>query len=141
MSVQMSDVRKTPSRMQQIIELLFSIFLRLLAVVFFAGAIYTWMTAVGYWEGLNFRFDTMGVALKIYTAIMAVMLPVACVGLWTTLPWGRVIWFFAVAFQSVSLLRFPDLFIAPNLILIFHIFCLVLYVVFQLLLFVIAKKE
>ena len=141
MSVQMSDVRKTPSRMQQIIELLFSIFLRLLAVVFFAGAIYTWMTAVGYWEGLNFRFDTMGVALKIYTAIMAVMLPVACVGLWTTLPWGRVIWFFAVGFQSVSLLRFPDLFIAPNLILIFHICCLVLYVVFQLLLFVIAKKE
>ena len=141
MSVQMSDVRKAPSRIQQIIELLFSIFLRLLAVVFFAGAIYTWMTAVGYWEGANFRFDTMGVALKIYTAIMGVMLPVACVGLWTTLPWGRVIWFFAVAFQSVSLLRFPEMFVAPNLILIFHISCLVLYVVFQLLLFVIAKKE
>ena len=141
MSVQLSDVRKTPSRMQQIIELLFSIFLRLLAIVFFAAAIYIWMTAIGYWEGANYRFDTMGVALKIYTAIMAVMLPVACVGLWTTLPWGRVIWFFAVAFQSVSLLRFPDMFFAPNLVLIFHICCLVIYVVFQLLLFVIAKKE
>ena len=82
MSVQMSDVRKTPSRMQQIIELLFSIFLRLLAIVFFAAAIYIWMTAIGYWEGANYRFDTMGVALKIYTAIMAVMLPVA----WTATP-------------------------------------------------------
>ena len=141
MSVQLSDVRKTTSRIQQIIELLFSIFLRLLAVIFFAGALYVWMTAVGYWEGSNYRFDTMGVALKVYTAIMGVMLPVACVGLWTTLPWGRVIWFFAVAFQSVTLLRFPELFSAPNLILIFHACCLVLYVVFQLLLFVIAKKE
>ena len=65
MSVQLSDVRKTPSRIQQIIELLFSIFLRLLAVIFFAGALYVWMTAVGYWEGPNYRFDTMGVALKI----------------------------------------------------------------------------
>ena len=93
MSVQMSDVRKTPSRMQQIIELLFSIFLRLLAIVFFAAAIYIWMTAIGYWEGANYRFDTMGVALKIYTAIMAVMLPVA----WATTPMPgsmrRLSWF------------------------------------------------
>jgi hypothetical protein len=141
MSVQMSDVQKTPPPAQRVVELLFSLFLRLLSIVFFAAAIYTWMTAIGYWEGANFRFDTMGTALKIYTAIMAVMLPVACVGLWTTLPWGRVIWFFAIAFQSVSLLRFPDLFVAPTAVLIFHISCLVLYVVFQLLLFVIAKKE
>lgn len=141
MSVQMSDMHKTPSRTQQIIELLFSIYLRLLSVVFFAAAVYTWMTAIGYWEGDNYRFDTMGVALKIYTAIMAVMLPVACVGLWTTLPWGRVIWFFAIAFQSVTLLRFPEMFATPMAVLIFHLCCLVVYAVFQLLLFVIAKKE
>ncbi|MEP0944477.1 MAG: DUF6163 family protein [Rhizobiaceae bacterium] len=141
MSVQMSDMHKAPSRTQQIIELLFSIYLRLLSVVFFAAAVYTWMTAIGYWEGDSYRFDTMGVALKIYTAIMAVMLPVACVGLWTTLPWGRVIWFFAIAFQSVTLLRFPEMFVAPMAVLIFHLGCLVVYAVFQLLLFVIAKKE
>ena len=141
MSVQMSDVQKTPSRVQVVVELLFSVFLRLLAIVFFAAAIYTWMTAIGYWEGPNYRFDTMGVAAKIYTAIMAVMLPVACVGLWTTLPWGRVIWFFAIAFQSVSLVRFPDMFVSPTAMLIFHAVCLVIYVVFQLLLYVIAKKE
>ena len=141
MSVQMSDMHKAPSRTQQIIELLFSIYLRLLSVVFFAAAVYTWMTAIGYWEGDSYRFDTMGVALKIYTAIMAVMLPVACVGLWTTLPWGRVIWFFAIAFQSVTLLRFPEMFVAPMAVLIFHLGCWVVYAVFQLLLFVIAKKE
>ena len=141
MSVQMSDIQKTPTPTQRIVELLFSVFLRLLSGVFFAGAIYIWMTAIGYWEGANYRFDTMGTALKIYTAIMAVMLPVACVGLWTTLPWGRVIWFFAIAFQSVFLLRFPELFVPSNAVLIFHVSCLILYVVFQLLLFVIAKKE
>ena len=141
MSVQMSDLQKTPPRSLRVTQFLFHAFLRLLAIVFFAAAIYTWLQAIGYWEGSNNRFDTMSTPLKIYTAVMAVMLPVASVGLWTTLPWGRVIWFFAVAFQSVSLLRFPNLFEMPVTVLIFHFCCLALYVLFQLLLLLIAKKE
>lgn len=141
MTVSMSDIQKQPTRALRITDFLFNLFLRLLAIVFFAGAIYTWLRAIGYWEGADYRFDTMSVALKIYTAVMAVMLPVACVGLWTTLPWGRVIWFFAIAFQSVTLLRFPDLFQHPSLVLAFHLSSLGLYVIFQLLQLVIAKKE
>ena len=137
----MPDIQNAPTRFWRFIDFLFKLFLRLLAIVFFAGAIYTWMRAIGYWEGADYRFDTMGLELKIYSAVMAVMLPVACVGLWTTLPWGRVIWFFAIAFQSVSLLRFPGLFEHPSLVLVFHLSCLALYVVFQLLLLIIAKKE
>lgn len=129
-----------PPQLQRIVEICFAIFLRVLAIIIFAASIYTWLQAIGFWEGPNFRFDTMGVALKIYTAVLAVILPVASVGLWTTLPWGRVIWFFAIAFQSVSLIRFPDLFVASELVLLFHLASLAIYVVFQLLLLVIAKK-
>ena len=141
MSVQMSDIQKVPSRAQLISVFLFKLFLRLLAVVFFAAAIYVWLRAIGYWEGAENRFDTMKLPLQIYTAVMAVMLPVASVGLWTTLPWGRVIWFFAIAFQSVTLLRFPELFQFPEATLAFHLLCLAVYVLFQLLLLFIAKKE
>lgn len=141
MSVQMTDLQKPPPRSLRVVRLLFHIYLRLLAIIFFAAAIYAWMQAIGFWDGDNYRFDTMGMALRIYTAVMVVMLPVASVGLWTTLPWGRVIWFFAVAFQSVSMIRFPDLFAMPAMVLLFHFCCLAIYVVFQLLLLVIAKKE
>ncbi len=141
MNVELSSGNKPPSKAARINDFMFKLFLRLLAIIFFTAAIYTWLCAIGYWEGANYRFDTMGLALKIYTAVMAVMLPVVCVGLWTTLPWGRVIWFFAVAFQSVSLLRFPDLFQYPSLVLLFHLWCLTIYVVFQLLEVFIAKKE
>ena len=141
MTVQMSDIQKEPSRTQRISVFLFKLFLRLLAIVFFAAAIYVWLRAIGYWQGAENRFDTMELPLQIYTAVMAVMLPVTSVGLWTTLPWGRVIWFFAIAFQSVSLLRFPELFQYPAAILMFHFLCLALYVLFQLLLLFIAKKE
>ncbi|NKB52000.1 MAG: hypothetical protein GKR97_07220 [Rhizobiaceae bacterium] len=141
MSVELSGGSKPRSRAARINDFMFRLFLRCLAVIFFAAAIFTWLCAIGYWEGTNYRFDTMGLALKIYTAVMAVMLPVACVGLWTTLSWGRVIWFFAVAFQSVSLIRFPDLFQYPGLVLLFHLSCLAIYVIFQLLEVFIAKKE
>ena len=141
MNVQMTDLQKPLPRSLRVTQFVFHLFLRLLSVIFFAAAIYTWLQAIGYWEGDNYRFDTMGTALKIYTAVMVVMLPVTSVGLWTTLPWGRVIWFFAVAFQSVSMIRFPELFTMPSMVLIFHLCCLAIYVVFQLLLFLIAKKE
>ena len=140
MSLQETPAVTKPSRYERTIEVCFAVFLRLLAVIFFAAAIYTWLQAIGFWEGPEFRFDTMSVASKIYTAVLAVILPVASVGLWTTLPWGRVIWFFAITFQSVSLIRFPDLFLASEIVLIFHLASLALYVVFQILLFVIAKK-
>lgn len=140
MSLQGPATAAKPSRLQRISEICFAVFLRLLSIVFFAAAIYTWLQAIGFWDGPEFRFDTMSIALKIYTAVLAVILPVASVGLWTTLPWGRVIWFFAIAFQSVSLVRFPDLFFASDIVLIFHLTSLGVYVVFQILLLVIAKK-
>ncbi|MEP1206005.1 MAG: DUF6163 family protein [Rhizobiaceae bacterium] len=140
MSVSLTEIEKAPSRAWRIADFAFKLFLRLLAAIFFAGAIYVWMRAIGFWEGPDNRFDTMGLPLQIYTAVMAVMLPVASVGLWTTLPWGRVIWFFAIAFQSVSLLRFPFLFQEPFYVLIFHLSCLAIYVIFQLLLLLITKK-
>ena len=141
MTLDTAETANPKTRFVRVIEFAFSLFLRLLAVVFFVATIYTWMQAIGYWEGANYRFDTMELALKIYTAIMVVMLPVASVGLWTTLPWGRVLWFLAIGFQSVSIVRFPDLFLAPFIVLTFHLSCLVLYVIFQLLLHFIAKKE
>jgi len=141
MTVEMADTRQTQSKFWRALNFLLNLFLRLLAVVFFGATLYTWLATIGYWEGTNFRFDTMPVELKIYSAVMLVMLPVVSVGLWTTLPWGRVIWLFAITFQCVSILRFPGIVIFSQWVLIFHAACLVSYLILQGMLYVIDKKE
>ncbi len=141
MTVEMADTRNNQSKFWRLLNFLLNSYLRLLAVIFFAGTLYTWLATVGFWEGANFRFDTMSVELKIYSAVMLVMLPVTSVGLWTTLAWGRVIWLFAITFQSVSILRFPDIIIQSRWVLLFHAVCLVSYLILQGMLYVIDKKE
>ena len=126
---------------QKAVNGMFGLFLRMLAIVFFGFAIHSWLTAVGYWEGANFRFDTMPTTLKVYTATLLILHPVASVGLWTTLPWGRVVWFFAVGFQTFAIMRYDNTVEAAPWIISFHLACLAIYVVFQLSLSFINKEQ
>lgn len=141
MSVEVLSSEKQQTKAARVCEVLFHIYLRLLAIGFFLGTLYTWLTVIGYWPGESFRFDTMPVQLKIYSAVMAIILPVASVGLWTTLSWGRVIWFFVIAFQCVSIVRFADILSLPAYIVLLHLITLGIYVVFQILLYFINKKS
>ena len=141
MTIEIADTKKLPPHSLKVIQFILSLFLRLLAVVFFAATILIWMQAIGIWDGPQFRFDTMEPALRIYIAVMAVILPVASVGLWTTMAWGRVIWFFVMTFQSVSMVRFPDMFAWSTEVVVFHVFCLAIFTGLQISLYVIAKKE
>lgn len=141
MTVEIAETQKPAEHTLRIVEFFLSLFLRVLATIFFGVAILVWMQAIGIWEGPHNRFDTMDPALRIYIAVMAVILPVASVGLWTTLAWGRVIWFFVMTFQSVSVLRFPEYFDVPVLVVIFHVVCLAIYLALQISHYIIAKKE
>ena len=140
MTVETLNDQQGRAKSARVIDFILAAFLRLLSIVFFLGAIYTWLTIVGFWPGENFRFDTMPVHLKVYSAVMAVILPAASVGLWTTMAWGRVIWFFVIAFQSVSIMRFGDSLAMPELILMAHFSALFIYLMIQLLLYFIDKK-
>ncbi|MEM8749778.1 MAG: DUF6163 family protein [Pseudomonadota bacterium] len=84
-----------------------NIYFRVLSVVFFAMSILIWMKVIGFWPGAENRFDTMSVPWKVYASVLLVLAPVVSVGLWTTLFWGRVVWFIVIGFQSVAIFQYP----------------------------------
>lgn len=129
------------SREEILLDRAFNIFVRCLSLAFFVFSVITWALAVGIWEGDNFRFDTMSQSMKVYIAVLAVLNPVTCVGLWTTLPWGRVIWFMAIGFQCTFLFRLPGAIEGETIIIAFHMVCLAIYLILELLQRRIEKKE
>ncbi|MEE9315110.1 MAG: DUF6163 family protein [Rhizobiaceae bacterium] len=141
MSAHIEAIAKPPSRMGRWTQIAFNLFLRLLAIAFFGLSLYTWLSAIGYWEGANLRFDTMSVQWKIYMAILLVLNPVTTVGLWTTLSWGRVVWLLAIGVQIVGLLRYDIGTMLGKQVMYFHLGTLALYVIFQMALRFINKEE
>ena len=140
MTVSLDTTSQKSSRLASAVEFMFNLFLRILAIAFFALALQTWLTVIGYWEGPNYRFDTMSATWKVYTAVLVVLLPVTSVGLWTTLSWGRVVWFLAIGFQILGFFLYAAEFGANELLVLFHLSSLGIYITFQLALHFIAKK-
>ena len=140
MTFDLSKQARPQPRYAAAVNLLFILYVRTLALVFFVGALYIWAKLVGVWPGAENRYDTMSPMLKIYCTVLAVVLPVASVGMWTTLAWGRAIWFMLIGFQVVSALRFLDVVDYAAVILVFHAVSLSVYMFFQILLFFINKK-
>ena len=140
MSMELTAIEKPRVGASKWMHALFAVFHRILAVIFFAAAIYVWLRVIGYWDGGDNRFDTMSTVQKIFSAIMAVLLPVASVGLWTTLSWGRVVWMLAIAIQILAFLRLNEALALPIELIFFHIVSIVIYITFQALLYFIDKK-
>lgn len=116
-----------------------TVFLRVLALVFVFFALRVWMEAVGL-DDPDLRFDTAGRLERVYLAVLAVLLPVAAVGLWTTLSWGRVVWLLTISFQMAAGWLYPQDFPAAAAAITFHLLSLVLYIGFALGVRITAKK-
>ena len=132
--------QNTRSPAAQRLDLAFVLFLRGLALIFLAMSLLIWLKVVGFWPGDANRFDTMTPLWRVYAGVLMVVAPVASVGLWTTLAWGRVVWFLLIGFQSVAVLRFPGAFDSHDEIVLFHLATLAIYLLFQIGERFIAKK-
>jgi len=141
MSTHIQAINSTPTRLVRWTQGAFNSFLRALALCFVGLSIHIWLTAIGYWEGANFQFDTMAMDWKVYTAVLMVLIPITSVGLWTTLPWGRVVWFLAIGFQIVAWMRFELGSAMGEQLVLFHLVTLGIYVIFQLALSLITKER
>ncbi len=129
------------SKLPDRIELATDVFLRCVAMLFLGLALAIWLRAVGFWEADGVRFDTMSASAQTYTAMLAVLFPVTAVGLWTTLSWGRVVWFLSVI---VQLLAFAGVFgsvTVNNELLITQGICVIIYLSLRGALRFIPKKD
>lgn len=108
--------------------------LRTIAVALLALSAVAWLRIVGVGEVADldigvagWRFDLMPTHWRVATLVMAVLGPVASVGLWMLSSWGVVLWLALTVFQLGVFAIFADRFEARPALASFHVICLLTF--------------
>jgi Family of unknown function (DUF6163) len=109
-------------------------FHRVIALFCLASGVSYWIALIGLNEGAIGRFDLMPIHWQVAATSLAVLLPVAAVGLWMVVSWGPVIWVAAAVSEIIMYQGFPQLFGYKPLIIMAHFSVAVLYILFRIVL-------
>lgn len=113
-------------------ELLFVVFLRLIALSCLWYGLQYWAMLVGYSVNGQGRFDLLALSWKVAGTALAVLFPVAAVGLWLTVSWGPVVWVIAAGAQLMMYQIWPEVFGTNVLVPLTHILTATIYTAFRL---------
>ena len=94
----MTDLLLTPRKLF-LPHLLMTLFLRVVALGCLWYGLKLWSDLIGYGDGGRLRFDLLATDMKAANATLAVLYPVAAIGLWLRGAWGPVIWTAAAALE------------------------------------------
>ncbi len=109
-------------------------FHRLIALICLGSGVSYWFALIGLNEGVLARFDLMPIHWQVAATSLAVLLPVAAVGLWMVVSWGPVIWVATAVGEIVMYVGYPQLFGTKPLIIISHVAVALLYGLFRIVL-------
>ena len=115
------------------IELLFAWFQRIVAACCLMFGVLYWIRLIGYYDGPLWRFDLMPLHWQVVSVTLAVFFPFAAIGLWMLASWGPVIWFICAITEGVMYVGFPELFGRRDSVVLAHLFTVMLYAIFRLL--------
>ncbi len=124
MEIRLSNKRRFNSPL----GLLLAIFRRLVALILIAFGLNYWMRIIGMSGVEGLRFDTMSEPWQAASCFLAVLLPIAAIGLWGLFSWGTSIWLIAVAVELSLYLGMPETFGTAPQIVLFHLLSLAFYV-------------
>ena len=134
-----ADSAKAPR--PSLTETLFVLFLRLVAICSLWFALQYWAMLTGFSFNGQGRFDLLPPAWKAASTALAVLFPVAAVGLWLLVSWGPVIWLIAAATEIAMHEVYPSIFGINRLLVITHFAIAVLFVLFRIVLFVQRRRQ
>ncbi|WP_428428202.1 DUF6163 family protein [Pararhizobium sp.] len=116
-------------------ETLFGLFLRLVAVSCFWFGLNYWAMLIGFSFGGGGRFDLLPVPWRVAATALAVVYPVAALGLWLLVSWGPVIWVAAAGAEIVMFAVYPQIFGQKPLLVSLHAAVAVTFVLFRAAIF------
>ena len=122
-------------------EILFVVFLRMVAIACFRFGMQYWAMLVGYAGGGVARFDLLPAAWRAAGVSLAVVFPVAALGLWLAVSWGPVIWACAALGQVLMYTVWKDVYGDNILVPAMHAFILVVYTLFRIALFLERREK
>ncbi len=128
------DADSTTIPKRTLTSVLFLLFLRLIAIACFWFGLQYWAMLVGYSLVGAGRFDLLSLQWKVASTCLAVLFPVASLGLWLAVSWGPVVWVLAAGCQILMYGFLPETFGANRLVVLLHILVAVIYCVFRFLL-------
>ena len=122
-------------------DLMFIFFLRLVAITCFWFGLQYWGMLVGYSLFGSGRFDLLSLPWKVAATTLAVVFPVASLGLWLTVSWGPVVWVLAAGLQVLMHGFLPETFGSNHLIVITHVLVAAMYLAFRLALWFERRRQ
>lgn len=122
-------------------EILFVIFLRLIAGVCLWFGLQYWAMLVGYSFDGRARFDLLNLPWRSAASVLAVVFPVAALGLWLAVSWGPVLWVIAAGCQLLMYQVWPEVFGHNILVPLMHGLVATLYLVFRLAIFLDERRK
>ena len=128
----MSLELQEPGKAERFREFLYATFLRMVALVLLFHAITFWLYLTGAMSP-DMRFDTMPEHWQIAATVLAVVMPVAALGLWGRFPWGAALWFIVMGIELFMFYWRTDLFGQNMAIVAFHVLTFAIFLVFKLL--------
>ncbi|PZU22431.1 DUF6163 family protein [Allorhizobium borbori] len=134
-----TDSKGTPRN--TLTETLFVVFLRMVAVSCFWFGLQYWAMLVGYAGGGMARFDLLLPAWRAAGVSLAVVFPVAALGLWLAVSWGPVIWICAALGQVLMYTVWRDVFGSNILVPAMHALIVTVYALFRIALFLERREK
>lgn len=111
-------------------EIGFIWFYRVIALYCLLFGISYWMRLIGYYDG--WRFDLMPYYWQMASASLAVLYPIAGIGLWMIASWGPVMWCVCAAAEAIMYLGFSDYFGSSMAVLAAHLLVAAGYAAFRI---------
>jgi hypothetical protein len=116
---------------RSITEILYLAFLRLVAVICFWFGLQYWAMLTGYSLGGNGRFDVVTVPWRVAGSALAVVFPVAALGLWLGASWGAVIWVIGAGLQIAMYKVWFTIYGQNTLVPVMHCIVAAIFILFH----------
>jgi hypothetical protein len=113
-------------------RLLMTLFLRVVALGCLWYGLHLWGGLIGYTGNGAFRFDLLSADMKAANATLAVLYPVAAIGLWLRGAWGPVIWTAAAALEIAMHQMFSGTFGEDRIKIVAIVLTVVIYLALRL---------
>lgn len=131
----MLEIGTTPEQGDGRLDASYRLFMRLVALSCLAAGLQYWARLIGFSDGGALRFDLIPSYWQFASASLAVLLPVAAVGLWMQVSWGPVLWVVSAGAEVIMHLGLPHYFGERPVMVVAHAVVLVVYVCFRALMF------
>lgn len=119
----------------------YTVFFRCLSLVALLFGMLYWIRLVGVFSGTLWRIDRMPWQWQLLTATLSVLYPIAALGLWMQSLWGVILWFCAALAETLAFTVYSANFIYLPSTAAFHFMVALVFIVFQIILFLKKKKK